>query len=190
MRKAFGILLGMLLLTSAGSTFAGKGAVVIATGSGSETQTKAYAGLAWTLGAKKSAVIPDLVVGVRSLKAKSNDRVSNGADLSARFTFLDGFSFDSVRLSYVGGKRDVLGNVGVGYSFANKGFLGTIAAQGAHARAGLDYDFSASKTRPYLELLSLGKPDKAGRALRCSSDDPIWTVPPGANVGDLCFFND
>ncbi len=181
----------MLLAMASGSAIAGKGgALVISQGSGSETQTKAYAGLAWTLGAKKSPAVPDLVVGVRSLKVKSNDRVSNGADLSARFTFVEGLSFDSLRLSYVGGKRDVLGNIGVGYSFASKSFLTTVAAQGAYSRAGIDYKYSSGEVSPYLELLSAGKPKKVtGGGLGCNSNDPNYYVPDGASVGDFCFYN-
>lgn len=180
----------MLLAMASGNAFAGKGVPVISLGGGSETQTKAYAGLAWTLGAKKSAAVPDLVVGVRSLKVKPNDRVSNGADVSARFTFVEGFAFDSLRLSYVGGKRDILGNIGVGYSFASKSFLTTVAAQGAHSRAGIDYKYSSGEVLPYLELLSAGKPKKTkGGGLACDTDNPNFSVPDGANVGDYCDYN-
>lgn len=179
-----------ILLMASGSAFAGKGVPVIAVGGGSYTQTKAYAGLAWTLGAKKNAAIPDLVVGVRSIKVKSNDSVSNGADLSARIGFASGLSFDSLRLSYVGGKREILGNVGVGYSFSNQSFFSTVAAQGAYSRIGLDYDFRSSKILPSLELISIDKPKKAkAGGLGCAIDNPDYYVPPGAGIGDSCFFS-
>lgn len=127
---------------------------------GKEVQTKAYAGLAWTLGAKNSSIRPDLVVGVRTLTVKSSDQVTNGADLSGRFTFAGGFSLDSARLSYVGGIRDLLGVVGVGYSSTNKAVLTTLAAQGSHARVGFDYEWANRQAIPYLEVLSLNRPKK------------------------------
>lgn len=183
--KKPGTLFLLLLSVVCQGAFAGVAPPIIeAGGSSNNTQTKAYAGLAWTLGKKNSAATPDLVVGVRSVKVKSNDHINSGADLSLRFSFLDGFSFDSTRLSYVGGKRELLGNVGLGYSFANKAFLGTFAAQGAYSRAGLDYDFSSSKILPYLELLSVDKPKAAGSSLVCSDGGAI--TAPHPEIGRDC----
>lgn len=149
----------------------------------SDTQTRAYAGLAWVLGVKKTSFIPDLVVGIRSLKVKSNDDVSNGVDLSARLTFGNGFAFDSTRLSYVGGNRDLLGNIGIGYSMTNNSFLTTIAAQGPYSRIGGDYEFSNSRINPYLELLTAEKPDnvksKSTKTFGCNSGDIL--------DGSFCF---
>lgn len=179
-----------LLITLSGSVFAGGGWMVFAVpgGTGSETQTKAYAGLAWTLGNQKSMLRPDLVVGVRSLKVKFNDQVNSGLDLSARFSFASNFAFDSVRLSYVGGNRDLLGNLGIGYSNTSKSYLTTLAAQGAYSRAGVDYEFNRKTLLPYFELLTVNKPKNVSQdtTLACP---PGWTVPPGARVGDSCHFS-
>lgn len=127
---------------------------------GETTQTRGYAGLAWALGVKNSSALPDVVVGVRSIKVNSDDKVSNGADLSARFTLKNGFAFDSARLSYVEGKRDLVGNIGVGYSLTNKSYFTTISAQGAYSRLGLDYEFSKVKFVPFIELLTVPGPDQ------------------------------
>lgn len=185
--KRLWMLFAVLLSIYSGSAFAGmvQGPVVILVGgSGDYTETKGYAGLVWTLGGKKSSVVPGLVVGVRTLKVKSNDRVTNGADLNARFSFVDGFKFDNARLSYIGGKRDLLGSVGLGYSFENSSLFSTIAAQGAYSRAGLDYEFNSSKLLPSLELLTIDKPKKAnGGRLECSDGS---AAPIGAGVDEPC----
>jgi hypothetical protein len=97
-------------------------------------------------------------VGIRSLKVNSNDKVSNGVDISARFKFTNGVAYDSSRLSYVSGHRDLLTHIGFGYSNTNKSFLATLAGQGAYSRLGVDYEFTNTKLLPYLDLLTVGKP--------------------------------
>ena len=149
------------LLVTTTSVFAGPTlATVITIPGGSETQTqnRAYAGLVWTL-QEKTSVIPDLTIGFRSLRVKSSNSVQGG-DISARFKLKNGISFDSTRLSFVGGERDVLGNIGIGYSIANSSFLGTLAVQGAYSRIGSDFEFANKKFVPYLEVLTLDKPSK------------------------------
>jgi len=121
-----------------------------------KTEDRAYAGLVWTL-KEKPSYTPDLVLGFRSLKVKSNDNASGG-DLSIRMKLEGGVSFDSTRLVYVGGERDLLGNIGVGYSNANSTLLGTIAVQSSYARLGTDYELNKNKFVPYLELNTLDNP--------------------------------
>lgn len=125
------------------------------------TENRAYAGLVWALQDQMSW-IPDLTIGFRSLRVKSSDSV-NGGEISARIKLKDGISFDSTRLSYVGGERDVLGNVGIGYSATNSSFLGTLGVQGAYTRLGTDYQFNGNKFVPYLELLTVDKPNKVSK---------------------------
>ena len=72
------------------------------------TENRAYAGLVWTL-KERTSWIPDLTLGFRSLRVKSSDSV-DGVDLSARIKLNGGVAFDSTRLVYVGGERDILGN--------------------------------------------------------------------------------
>jgi hypothetical protein len=121
-----------------------------------KTEDRVYAGLVWTL-KEKPSYTPDLILGYRSLKVKSNDNVSGG-DLSIRMKLEGGVSFDSTRLVYVGGERDLLGNIGVGYSNPNSTLLGTIAVQGSYARLGTDYELNKNKFVPYLELNTLDNP--------------------------------
>lgn len=88
----------------------------------------------------------------------SNDKVNNGVDISARFKLTDGATYDSARLSYVSGNRDLQTLIGFGYSNVNKSFLATLAGQGAYSRVGVDYEFTNSKLLPYLDLLTVGRP--------------------------------
>ena len=122
-----------------------------------DTENRVYAGLIWTL-KDKTSWIPDLTFGFRSLRVKSSNSV-NGGDVSARIKLYDGVAFDSVVLSYVGGKRDILGNLGLGYSFTNSSFLGALDAQGAYTRFGSDFQFNDKKFIPHLELLTVDKPN-------------------------------
>ena len=119
---------------------------------------RVYAGLVWTL-KEKLSLVPDATIGFRSVRVKSNDNVSGG-DISARITFNNGIAFDSTRLSYVGGDRDILGNLGIGYSNTNSSILGAVAIQGPYSRIGSDFEFTNKKFVPYLELLTLDKPKK------------------------------
>lgn len=166
------------------NALAGNPATVVTTMGKSQTDTenRAYAGLVWAL-QDKFSFIPDLTVGFRSLRVKSSDSV-NGGDISARIKLRDGISFDSARLSYVGGERDVLGNVGIGYSVTNSSFLGTLAVQGAHSRIGTDFQFSDKSFVPYLEVLTVDKPNKIRKTPGSS------TLTCGAGfilVGENCF---
>jgi hypothetical protein len=126
-----------------------------------KTEDRVYAGLVWTL-KEKPSYTPDLILGYRSLKVKSNDNVSGG-DLSIRMKLEGGVSFDSTRLVYVGGERDLLGNIGVGYSNPNSTLLGTIAVQGTYARLGTDYELNKNKFVPYLELNTLDNPKSVAK---------------------------
>lgn len=141
---------------------------IVTTSSQTETENRAYAGLVWTL-QEQMSWIPDLTVGFRSLRVKSSDSV-NGGDISARIKFKDGITFDSTRLSYVGGERDVLGNIGIGYSVTNSSLLGTVAVQGAYSRLGTDYQFNDNKFVPYLEVLTLDKPNNVNKKTTTTID--------------------
>ncbi len=46
--------------------------------------------------------------------------------------------FDSTRLSYVSGDRDLMNQYEVGYSFSSNDFMATLAAQKSHFKAGTD----------------------------------------------------
>ena len=151
------------------------------------TENRAYAGLVWALQDQMSW-IPDLTIGFRSLRVKSSDSV-NGGELSARIKLKDGIAFDSTRLSYVGGERDVLGNIGIGYSATNSSLLGTVAVQGAYTRLGTDYQFNGSKFVPYLEVLTIDKPNKVNKKPGIAGEY-VCDSPPYTNLqGPLCYLD-
>lgn len=124
-----------------------------------QTQNRVYAGLVWTLN-QKTEVTPNFVtVGARSVVVKSNDNVS-GADLNIRLNVKDGFNVDSTRLSFVGGNRDIQGNIGIGYSFSQQSFLGTLGGSSAYSKVGGDYFYKSKEFAPFLELNTMDKPKK------------------------------
>ena len=136
----------------------------IVTLSDSTTENRVYAGLVFDLDGS-DGFVPDLVLGARSLHVKSSDNV-DGADLSARISYgkhEKGIMFDSARLVYVGGERDVMGNIGIGYSNTHSSFIGTAAIQGPYTRIGTDFEFGKNKFEPYLEINTLDNADNVDR---------------------------
>ena len=134
------------------------------TSSDSTTENRVYGGLVFDLDGS-DGFVPDLVVGVRTLHVKSSDSVE-GADLSARISYGKhdkGIMFDSARLVYVGGERDVMGNIGIGYSNTHSSFIGTAAIQGPYTRIGTDFEFGTKKFEPYLEINTLDKADNVDK---------------------------
>lgn len=148
----------------------------------SSNENRVYAGIVFDLDGS-DGFMPDLVLGIRSIHSKSNNDV-NGGDLSARISYGKhdkGILFDSARLVYVGGQRDVMGNIGIGYSNIHESLLGTIAIQGPYSRIGTDFEFNKNKLEPYLEINSLDKPNKVQGT--CLNDgrliDGECVLPPG-----------
>jgi hypothetical protein len=136
----------------------------VAYSSTSTTENRVYAGIVFDLDGS-DGFVPDLVLGVRSLHVKSSDSVE-GADLSARVSYGKhdkGIMFDSARLVYVGGERDVQGNIGIGYSHAHSTLLGTVAVQGPYTKLGTDFEFGTKKFEPYLEINTLDKPSNVDK---------------------------
>ena len=147
---------------------------VTATSSTYRIDNRAYAGLSWDLDGS-NGFIPDLILGARSLNVNSSDTV-NGADFNVRLSYKGAVSVDSVRLSYVGGSRQFMGNAGLGYSFAHTSILGTAAAQAAYSRLGVDYLFSKETFKPYLEGNSLYAPkpvNSSPGSTTCSSGSSL-----------------
>jgi hypothetical protein len=136
-------------------------------GSSYRVDNRAYAGLSWQLDGG-NGFIPDLIVGARSLNVNSSNTV-NGADFNVRLRYKGDVSFDSIRLSYVGGSREFMGNAGLGYSFTNSDILGTVAAQAAYSRLGVDYLFNKGTFNPYLEGNSLYAPKSVNGGASSSS---------------------
>ena len=150
-------------------------------GSAYRVDNRAYAGLSWELDGG-NGFIPDLIVGARSLNVNSSNTV-NGADFNVRLRYKGSVSFDSVRLSYVGGSREFMGNAGLGYSFTNSDFLGTVAAQAAYSRLGVDYLFTKGALKPYLEGNSLYSPKQVNGGTGSTTCSTGSLVTAGAPYG-------
>ena len=148
-------------------------------GSAYRVDNRAYAGLSWGLDGA-NGLIPDLILGARSLNVNSSNSV-NGADFNVRLRYKGDISFDSVRVSYVGGSRDFMGNAGLGYSFTNNDILGTVAAQAAYTRLGVDYLFNKGSIKPYLEGNSLYAPKQVNEgtgSTTCGSGNLVTAGAP------------
>ena len=165
------------------TTFAGGGYVtpIGSSGSGSIIDNKAYAGLVWTLN-HHASYLPNLSFGFRSVKVNSNNDV-DGGDLNARISFNNGLTFDSFRLVYVGGSRDIQGNLGGGYSFNKSSLLATGAVEGPYIKVGSDFMINDKSFDPYVELNSLAKPKKVENGtLSCPTN--LFLTP--YNGGYVC----
>jgi hypothetical protein len=131
----------------------------------SNSDNQVYAGLVWEFGNQNSfEKIPQLTLGIRSLHVKSSDSV-NGADANIRIKIKDGLSIDSTRINYVGGNRDTLGNLGLGYSFKRQSLIGVGAIQSPYLRLGSDFILKDKSLNPFIETLTVDSPDKVDKKL-------------------------
>lgn len=134
-----------------------------ASGPDSRTDTRIYTGFVWELGSGQS-LMPMFQIGIRTLEVKENDNVQ-GADLNVRIKYDQSISFDSTRISYVGGERNFMGNVGFGYSNTSSSWLATVAVQSAYTRLSTDYLFADNKFKFFAELNTLDSPKEYTRPL-------------------------
>lgn len=106
------------------------------TGSTSRTENRALLGINWTFGSK---AVPELVLGFRSMKIKTNGDAS-GAGVDLTFPLANGtIAFDKVRLKGIDGRYDGQGELGVGYSMIANSFLLTGGVQLPYVVGGADY---------------------------------------------------
>lgn len=137
------------------------------TGASKRTDKRVYMGLVWSLGSNSSKS-PDLLIGFRSTQINSSNSVK-GADLNVRLQSSKSFALEGARLSYLGGNRNTLANLGAGYSFTNGSALLTAAVQAAHVRAGTDYLLASKNFVPYLEVNTLKRIQPVGSAYSCTT---------------------
>lgn len=89
-------------------------------------ETRAYVGFQWIFGYTSDAM-PRVILGIRQTRTRTNDVVTGG-DLSLALN-LDKFRPDAIRISYLEGKCNAIGQYGLGYSLekqANLFFLGVV----------------------------------------------------------------
>lgn len=117
----------------------------------SRTSTQAYAGLNWTIG---GGYTPALVLGVTNAKVKSNGDTS-GARLALHINLTGGFAPGLLKLSYLNGKDDLQGEIGLGYNFIKSAPALGLGINGPYVSAGID-GYLSSGIVPYVSLNSQG----------------------------------
>jgi hypothetical protein len=132
--------------------------VTTTTGSASKSSTKAYAGLNWKMG---GGMTPAVVLGVASTKTKSNGD-TYGANLAFHFDVAGGFKPGKLKLSYLDGKENLQGELGIGYDFLKTAPLVGLGVNAPHLAAGVDGYLSHGFV-PYATLHTLSKFDKPSR---------------------------
>lgn len=157
-------------VTGAGETTAATSGVCSSpagTGASKRTDNRVYMGLVWSFG-KNASKTPDVLIGLRTTRVNSSNSVK-GADLNLRLQSAKNFAPEGVRLSYLGGNRSAMANIGAGYSFVSGSALITAAVQAAHVRVGTDYLLANQNFVPYFELNSLKRIQPTGSSLSCST---------------------
>lgn len=101
---------------------------------GEVSKDEAFIGLEWTIG---KSILPEVQVGYRDVDVESDGDVS-GAQVSLTFN-IEQMSFGKLRLEGVQGDEDIQGQLGVGYNFAQPGWMLTGGGQGNYVFAGVDY---------------------------------------------------
>lgn len=176
------IALILLSALTAPSTYAGTVgfSLIPGTGSTSETETRAYAGLNWRLG---GGATPALVLGAFRAKTQS-DGDTSGGNLAFHFNLAGGIKPGKIKLGYLNGKENIQGEVGIGYDFLKNAPLLGIGVNGPHLSAGVDA-YANPEFVPYFTLHSKGEFDKpSGTSSQCvpnnstaTYSDPACTIP-------------
>lgn len=149
--------------------------LIPATGSTSETETRAYAGLNWHLG---GGATPALVLGAFRTKVQS-DGDTSGGNLAFHINLAGGVKPGKLKLGYLNGKEDVQGEIGIGYDFLKNAPLLGIGANVPHVSAGVDV-YANPGFVPYATLHSRGEFDEpSGTASQCVVDNvsPTFSDP-------------
>lgn len=160
------------------AVFAGIAPTPIATttaGSSSETSrttTRAYVGLNWSLG---GGYTPALVLGVTNAKVKSDGDMT-GARLAFHLKLAGGVAPGMLKLSYLNGKEDVQGELGVGYNFIKAAPSLGLAINGRYVAAGVDA-YMGSGLVPYVTLSSQGAFSKPNP--RVVAGETVYSCPSG-----------
>jgi hypothetical protein len=170
MKKAIYAVLALCTL-SASTAFAGSSlyTLIPATGSASETKTRAFAGLNWQLG---GGMTPALVLGVSRVKVKS-DGDTSGGNLAFHVNLAGGVAPGKLKLSYINGKENIQGEAGIGYDFLKNAPLLGLGVNGPYIGAGVDA-YMAHGFIPHVTLHSQDEFDKPNQtAAQCVETTPV-----------------
>jgi hypothetical protein len=128
------------------------------------TDTKGYAGLRWDL---PGTLAPELVVGVRRARIKSNGDVSGG-DASFAISLFDGIKPGKLRLKGFTGDTNHQWELGGGYDFAHSGYFFGPSINFPHFTLGADYQPGAG-LNGFAMPHTLGEPNQPSATPTCPS---------------------
>lgn len=136
---------------------------------GTKTNTNAYAGLNWNLG---GGWTPSVVLGVFNTRVKS-DGDTEGANLTFHLNLAGGVKPGKIKLSYLNGKEDIQGELGIGFDFMRSAPLLGLGVNAPYIAAGVD-GYLNGNIVPFATLHSQGKFKKpeSGSSRRCVQDLP------------------
>lgn len=163
-------------LFSTAASAGGMSPTVTTTGANSKTETKGYVGLNWTLG---GGLTPAVVLGATNTKVKSNGDTT-GANLAFHLNLLGGVKPGMLKLSYLNGKNDLQGELGVGYNFIKTAPLLGLGVHAPFIAAGVD-GYLNGGLDPYVTLHTLERFKKPDGQQTTRSCPPGWDL-----VGNNC----
>ena len=160
MKKIFTSVVMLLALSFVSNCFAGGILLpptydLVGTNEGTKTDTKAYAGLKWSLG---GGTTPALVLGVMRGKVKS-DGDTRGGNLSLGINLAGGVKPEKLKLGYLYGKEKVQGELSAGYNFISGKPLLALGVNGPYINGGVDFSKDEPMT-PFMMLHTHGEFDK------------------------------
>lgn len=100
-------------------------------------ETRAYIGLRWTFGDRVDGM-PNFMLGIRHTRTHTNNVVTGG-DLTLALS-LENFRPDAIRISYLEGKCNVIGQYGLGYSLEKQSNLFFIGVAGPYSKLNAEID--------------------------------------------------
>lgn len=178
-KSSISLAIGLALVSSAalaGSTTYDLVTTTTNTGKTSKNNTNAYAGLNWSVGGSWT---PSVVLGVFRTHVKS-DGDTQGANLAFHLNLAGGIKPGKLKLSYLNGKENIQGELGVGYDFMRSAPLLGLGLNGPFVAAGVDGYLSQGLV-PYVTLQSQGKFSKPA----FGSGTTTTCVPVGGGGGDF-----
>lgn len=163
------VLISALAVAGCASAFAGTPVydwvtTTASSGSGSKSTNKFYIGLNWRQG---GGMTPAVVLGFMSAKTKS-DGDTYGANLAFHTELAGGIRPGKLKLSYLDGKENVQGELGVGYDFLKQAPLVGLGVNAPYATAAID-GYWGHGVVPNITLHSLGKFDKPTQSTTSST---------------------
>jgi len=155
--------------------------------SGAKTNTNAYAGLNWSLGGSWT---PAVVVGLFNTRVKANGD-TEGANLAFHLNLAGGVKPGKLKLSYLNGKENIQGEVGIGYDFVRGAPLLGLGANGPFIGAGID-GYLNYDVIPYLNIHTQDRFKKPSNSTQQCVQDTVQNVVghfQNANCNGPLFIN-